>query len=144
PNYHQDQERADQEAIRLQGEQIKKVAKQLEKTAKEKKDDKNAEILRQVALNMHQLGKDAAKNRIDKKQMLLKLGDLQKQMKDAQEKFAGGGKAEKSLDRVASDLRNAADEKMKRGDAATSRQLRQMADNLDRKDMEGAKRQLEE
>ena len=61
------------------------MAKELEKTAKDKKDDKNAEILRQISKNMRQLGKDASRNRVDKKQMMLKLGDLQKQMKDAQD-----------------------------------------------------------
>jgi hypothetical protein len=144
PVFKSAQARADEEAIRLQGEKLKVIAKEMEKTAKEKKGDKNGEILRQISRNMRQLGKDASQNRIDKKKMMLKLGDLQKQMKDAQEKFAGGGKAEKSLEQVAADLQAAAAEKLKRGDAAGARQLQQMADSMSKKDMESAKRQLEE
>lgn len=144
PLFKSQQAAADEEAIRLQGDKVKQVAKQLEKTAKEHKGDKNGEIMRQVAENMRQLGKDASKNRIGKKEMMLKLGDLQKQLKDAQEKTASGGKAEKSLDKVAQGLQAAAQERMKRGDSEGARQLQQMADNLSKQDLDGAKRQLEE
>ncbi|MFN3651751.1 MAG: hypothetical protein ACK47B_19420 [Armatimonadota bacterium] len=145
PIFHTKQELADREAMRTEGERIQQIAKSLEKKAREQRaDDKNAEILRQISQNMKQVGKDAAKNRISKKQALLKMGELQKQLRDAEEKLGGGKPGQKSMDQVAADLQEAANKAAGSGDKEKAKSLQQMAENLSKRDFDGAKRQLEE
>jgi hypothetical protein len=110
---------------------------------KRKGEDDNAEILRRIAQNMKQLGKDQKLGRISKKQAMLQMNELQKQLKDAEEKFTGGGD-KKSWDKVASDLREAAQRQERQGGGEAAKALQRMAENVQKRDMDGAKRQLEE
>jgi hypothetical protein len=146
PIFHSTQERIDREVMRSEGARIQRVAKEIEKKlgAKKKDGDKNAEIMRRIAQNMKQLGKDQEKGRISKKQALLKMNALQKAMKRAENEAAGSQNASKPMDRVSSDLRQAASKEAKKGNSEMARQLEQMADNIDKKDLEGAKKQLEQ
>jgi hypothetical protein len=143
PIFQSAQDRIDREVMRTEGTRIQQVAKEVEKKAKKQKGDEDGEILRRIAQNMRQLGKDQERGRISKKQAMLKMNELQKQLKDAENRVAGG-RAEKSLDQVTADLRAAADRQRQRGNGEAARQMQQMADNLQKRDFEGAKRQLEE
>jgi len=136
------QDKADQEAMKLQGEQIQAVAKKLQNQVK-KGDDKNGEILRRVAQNMSQLGKDQKLGRVSKKQAMLQLNDLQKQLKEAQEK-TGGGSSQKGLDKSIAEMKQAAQRQAQQGNGDASKALQQMAGNLEKRDLDAAKKQLEE
>ena len=145
PIFHSPQDRIDRAVMAAQGEQLQRVAKELEKKAKKaEKEDENAEILRRVAREMKQLGKDQEKGRISKKQAMLKLNDLQKQVKEAQNDQNGGGKSQKPMDQVANQLQDAAQKHERSGNPEGARQLKQMADNIGKKDFDAAKKQLEE
>lgn len=143
PLFKSAQERMDREAMRTQGALIQKVAKNIERKAGEKKDDENAAILRRIARNMKQLGKDQERNRISKKQAMLQMNELQKQLREARQKF-GGGDARKSLEKAAAELQQMAQRQQQRGSGENARALQQMSNNLKSKDFEGAKKQLEE
>ncbi len=144
PFFRSPQDRIDQEAMRLQGAQMQKVAKDLEKQIARQKDDPNGEILRRVAREMQRLGKDQARGRVPKKQALLKMNELQRQLKEAGEKMGGSGRASKSTDAAADEMKQAAERARRQGDQERARQLEQMADNLKKKDFDGARKQLEQ
>jgi hypothetical protein len=144
PIFHSPQDRLDRAVMQTQGAQLQRVAKELEKEAKKRsKEDENGEILRRVSREMKQLGKDQEKGRISKKQAMLKLNDLQKQVKEAQN-GQNGGKSQKPMNQVANQLQDAAQKNERGGNQEGARQLKQMADNLEKKDFDAAKRQLEE
>jgi len=141
--FHSTQERMDREAMRLQGEKIQQVAKHLEKELARKGGEKNDEILRRVAQNMKQLGKDQKLGRISKKQAMLAMNELQKQLKDTENR-ASGGKSQKSLDRSVAEMMQASRRQSAQGNSENARALQQMAQSLSKRDLENAKRQLEE
>jgi len=143
PIFHSRQERLDAEAMKAEGVKIQQLAKAVEKKAMKKEGDKNDAIVRRIAQNMKQLGKDLARNRIPKKQAMLQMNELTKQLKDAESKVAGGT-SQKSMDKVASDLMQEALKQHQSGNSDAARALQQMAQNLEKRDLEGAKRQLEE
>lgn len=144
PLFHSKQDRLDAEVMKQEGTRLQKLAKSLEKKVAEKKEkDSNDEIMRRVAKEMQKLGKDQARTRISKKQALLAMNDLQKQIKEEENKIAGGP-AGKSMDKVSSDLKAAADRQKQQGAPDGGKALKQMADNLDKKDFDAAKKQLEE
>jgi len=145
PIFHSKQDRLDREVMQREGTKIQAVAKALEKRAQEQKkeDEKNAEILRRIAENMKQLGKEQARGRITKKQALLKMNELQEQLKDNEEKIAGG-KAEKSLEQVAAEMADSAKKQSRSGNKENAEELQRMAENLQKRDFDAAKKQLEE
>lgn len=145
PLFHSRQEQLDREAMRKEGQRIQRVAKAIEtKLPKKKSKDENEEIIRRVAAEMKKLGKDQARGRIGKKQAMLRMNQLQKNLKEAEQKAAGGQSNQKSMDQVAAQLQQAADKQSRQGNSENAKALRQMADNLSKRDLEGAKRQLEE
>lgn len=144
PLFQTPQQRLDREAMRTQGVKIQSIAKEIEKRAKKStKGDENAAIARRIALEMKRFGKDQERGRISKKQAMLKMNELTKQLRDAEDR-ATGGKSQKSLDRVAADLRQAAAKSSQKGNGENAKALQQMAQNLEKRDMDGAKKQLEE
>ncbi len=137
------QERIDREVMRQEGERIQRVAKAMEKRASERKgDEKNDAILRRVAAEMKRLGKDQARNRISKKQALLRMNELQKQLKEAEN--ASGLGAPKSLDAAAKELQASAERQAQKGNGEASNALKKMAENLQKRDFDAAKQQLED
>lgn len=143
PVFQSTQEKLDREAMRAQGEKIQRVAKAIEQQAKKKKgEDENQAIVRRIAHNMKQLGKDQEKNRISKKQAMLKLNELAKQLKESEEKM--GPKAQKTLDTVAAELQQAAQSQLDRNNPEAAKALKKMAESLGKRDFDAAKRQLEE
>jgi hypothetical protein len=137
--FHSHQEQKDAEAIRLQGEQLQSVAKQLEKKLP-KGSDENQAIMALIAQQMKQLGKDMKNNRVPKKVAMLKANALQKDLKEAENRL--GMKGDKSADKVAADLQDAARQKDARGDKDAANALRQMAQNVSKRDMDAAAKQL--
>jgi hypothetical protein len=142
PLFQRAQARVDREVMQKEGERIRQVAKEIEKKAAKKGGDTNDEIMRRIAREMQQLGKEQSKNRISKKQAMLKMNELQKQLKEAES--AAGNNSQKSLDKVATDLQDAASRQSERGNQESAKALQQMADNLKNRDFDGAKKQLEE
>lgn len=139
PVFHSRQEQMDREAIRMEGERLQRVAKQIEKKLP-KGSDENAAILRRVQQQMKQLGKDMKNNRIPKKLAMLKANELQKELKEAENRLGRNGG--KSTDRVAADLRDAARQKEAAGDKQAAEALRKMAESISQKDMDAAAKQL--
>lgn len=144
PIFHSKQERLDAQVMKNEGSRLQKVAKQVEAKLKEKKEkESNDEILRKVAKEMQKLGKDQARARVSKKQAMLAMNDLQKQIKEEENKLAGGP-AGKSMEKVTADLKAAADKQTKQGGNDAGKTLKQMAENLDKRDFDAAKQQLED
>lgn len=144
PIFQSAQARADRAAMAVEGERIRKIGKELQKKAEDRpKGDENAEILRKVAQEMQRLGNGQARNRIDKKTALLKLNELQKQVKEAEHK-ARGQEAPKSLEAASKELRRLASTPAGEAPNPNAAALRKMAENLDKKDLDAAARQLEE
>jgi hypothetical protein len=144
PVFSSPQEKLDRAAMRIEGERLQQVAKELEKKLDpEKRDDENEEILKQIARNMKQLGKDQERGRISKKQAMLEMNDLQKQLREALDKNPTAG-AGKSLEQVASAMQDAARRQKQGGNEEAARSLTSMAENLEKRDFEGARRQLED
>jgi hypothetical protein len=143
PVFHTPQDRIDRAEMQNTGAKIQQVAKEMEKKARKRQDDKNSEILHRIAREMKQLGKDQERNRISKKQAMLRMNDLQKQVKEA-ESQPGSGNSQKSMDKVARELRDAAKRQAQRGNPEAQQALNRMADNMEKRDFDGAKKQLEE
>ncbi len=144
PIFHSKQERLDAQVMKNEGTRLQKVAKQVEAKLKEKKEkESDEEILRRVAKEMQKLGKDQAKSRVSKKQAMLAMNDLQKQIKEEENKLAGGP-AGKSMEKVTADLKAAADKQTQQGSNDAGKTLKQMAENLDKRDFDAAKQQLED
>jgi len=144
PIFHSKQERLDAEVMKQEGTRLQKLAKTLEKKVAEKKEkDSNDEIMRKVAKEMQKLGKDQARARVSKKQALLAMNDLQKQIKEEENKLTGGS-ASKSMEKVASEMKASADRQKQTGAPDGGKALKQMAENLEKKDFDAAKKQLED
>ena len=98
------QERA---ALKKQGERLVKLARRLERRPPPR-DVTTKKVLKQVALNLKALGKDMQTARITRKQALVKLNKLEKQVKAAQSNLGGSGRG-KSLAKAAEELQTAQD-----------------------------------
>jgi len=145
PLFQSKQAQLDREAMRKEGQRIQRVAKEIEKKLPKKKTAaEDEEIVRKVAAEMKKLGKDQAQGRIGKKQAMLRMNQLQKNLKEAEQKAGGGQKAEKSMEQVTNQLQQAADKQRDQGNTEQARALSQMAQNVANKDMEAAKKQLED
>lgn len=142
--FHSRQDLLDRKAMQDEGVRIQQIAREVEKKLPKKSQNENEEILRRVAAEMKKLGKDQSLGRMPKKAALLKMNELQKQLKETERKMPGAGNATKSMEKVSSDLRQAAEKADRQGSGEAAKSLRQMADHVDKKDFEGAKRQLEE
>ena len=144
PVFHSKQEIAEQKAMTEAGKKIRKLAKELEKRGLSEKTD--AQIAKQIAKNLEKLGRSQELNRISKKQAMLQMNDLMKQLKQLENKMSPDGKG-RSLQDVAKRLRQGsrgAGNGKKGGAQANQQQLQQMADALDRKDLDAAAKQLED
>lgn len=143
--FHSRQEQLDREAMRREGARIQRVAKAIEaKLPKKNAKDENAAIARRVAAEMKKLGKDQARGRIPKKQAMLRMNELQKTLKEAEQKASGGQNNQKSMEQVAAQLQQSAEQQSQQGNNENAKALKQMAENVSKQDREGAKRQLEE
>lgn len=133
-------QRAENEAIKAEGERIVHIAKEMRKAA----DKQNIAVAQRVAQNMEQLGKQMRSGQIGKKAALVKLNKLTKDVKEAQKALAAKT-AKKSLAQAAEELKNAAkgaasDPK----DADAAKRLKEMADALAKNDMDQAAKLLQQ
>ena len=132
--------RAEKAAIRKQGEQIEKLAKDYKKRDLER----NSQIAKRIAANMQALGQEMRRGRISKKQAMLRMGRLTKEMKDAQRQMAMANMP-RSLDQAALDMKKASENALRRGaNPGGAKMMADMARALENKDFQGAAQLLQQ
>ena len=144
PILHSKEAQEEKKIVAEQGAKLEEVAK---KQLKDKKPgDNNAEIMRRILENQKALGEEMRRGRLTKKQAMLKMQDLMKQMKEQQAKLGAnsGTQPTKSLDEAAKELQKQATEQAAKGKNESAKALADMARALQNKDGKEAGRQLEE
>jgi len=132
--------RAQQAAIKKEGERIEKLAKEYKK----RDVQRNSEIARRIAANMQALGQEMRRGRISKKQAMLRMGHLSKELKEAQRQMALANMP-RSLDQAAADLKKQAEAAMRPGtNPAGAKMMAEMARALENKDFQGAAQLLQQ
>jgi len=132
--------RAQQAAIKKEGERIEKLAKEYKK----RDVQRNSEIARRIAANMQALGQEMRRGRISKKQAMLRMGHLSKELKEAQRQMALANMP-RSLDQAAADLKKQAEAAMRQGtNPAGAKMMAEMARALENKDFQGAAQLLQQ
>lgn len=132
--------RAEKQAIKQQGAQIEKLAKEYQKHSPQK----NSQITKRIAANMRALGKEMQRGRISKKQAMLRMGRLTKQMRDAQRQLAIANMP-RSLDQAAQDLKKQSEASLRQGaNPAGAKMMADMARALENKDYQAAAQQLQQ
>jgi hypothetical protein len=128
------QVRAEKLAMKKEGVRIEKLAKDYKKRGPQK----SSEITKRISANMQALGKEMRRGRISKKQAMLRMSRLSKEMRDAQRQLAVAN-TPRSLDQAAQDLKKAAEASMRRGaNPAGAKMMADMARALENKDYEAA------
>lgn len=132
--------RAEKAAMKQEGERIEKLAKDTRKRAAQR----NADITKRIAANMQALGKEMRRGRISKKQAMLKMGRLTKEMKEAQRQLAVAN-APRSLEQAADQLKKSAENAQRQGaNPMAAKMMADMANALGNKDYEAAAKQLQQ
>jgi hypothetical protein len=132
--------RAEKAAMKKEGERIEKLAKDTKKRAAQK----NADITKRIAANMQALGKEMRRGRISKKQAMLKMGRLSKEMKEAQRQVAMAN-TPRSLEQAADKLSKAAENAQRQGaNPMGAKMMADMANALGKKDYEAAAKMLQQ
>src|SRR5688500_5818566 len=125
PVFHSEQERADREVMKREGTKIQKIAKEIEKKLPKKHASEDEELAKKIARNMKALGRDQEKGRISKKQAMLKMNELQKELKELDNQRSASGGQQKSMENVAADMRDAAGKHDRAGKAELAKSTRQ-------------------
>ncbi len=134
PWFQSPAKRAEREAMKVEGARIVRVAREMRKHAEAKKVD----LARQVARNLEQLGKEMRAGRLTKKQSLVKLHKMTKELAEAQKKLAGMP-AGKSLAKAAEELKKSAKDAQAGAQSPEgAKRLKEMAEALSRNDMDKA------
>ena len=132
--------KADRAAIKKEGDRIERLAKEYRK----REVPRNAEIAKRIAANMQALGQEMKRGRVGKKQAMLRMGRLSKEMRDAQRQMAMAN-TPRTLDQAAQDLKKSADLAQKRGaNPAGAKMMADMAHALDNKDYQAAAQLLQQ
>jgi hypothetical protein len=132
--------RAEKAAIKKEGERVQKLAKDYKK----RDVHKNSEIARRIAANMQALGKEMRRGRVSKKQAMLRMSRLSKEMRDAQRQIAMASMP-RSLDQAAQDLKKASEASLRRGaNPLAARMTADMARALENKDYQAAAQMLQQ
>ncbi|NLC59471.1 MAG: hypothetical protein GX774_21750 [Armatimonadetes bacterium] len=140
PRFQSARERAERAAMRAEGERIVRVAKELRQTL----DARHADLNRRLAHNLEQLGKGMQAARIGKKEALVRLHKLTREVTAAQRQQALAG-GTRSLSRAGEALKQAARAaEAKASSPEAGQRLRQMGEALRRGDTEQAARLLQE
>jgi hypothetical protein len=107
PIFQSPRERAERAAVRREGERIVRIAKELEQRAAAKRLDQT----RRAANQLHALGRQMQRGRLDKQKALIKVAKLTEQIKRSQQALAQAapGEAPKSLPAAGRDLQKALD-----------------------------------
>jgi hypothetical protein len=93
-----------------QGQELRALAKQAVKAAA----PENKEIMKRVALNMDRLGKKLESGRLTRKQAMLAVNKLTKDIKDAQDKMAAKTASKKSVADASNELKSASSDLAKK------------------------------
>jgi hypothetical protein len=132
--------RAEKAAIKKEGERIEKLAKDYKK----RDVQRNSEIAKRIAANMQALGQEMRRGRISKKQAMLRMGRLTKELKDAQRQVAMANMP-RSLDQAALDMKKASENALRRGaNPGGAKMMADMARALENKDFQGAAQLLQQ
>jgi hypothetical protein len=132
--------RAEKQAMRTEGKRIEKLAKEYRRHDAQK----NSEITRRIAANMQALGREMRRGRVGKKQAMLRMGRLSKEMRDAQRQLALANMP-RSMDQAAQDLKRSAENAQRRGaNPAGAKMLADMALALENKDYQAAAQMLQQ
>jgi hypothetical protein len=132
--------RAQKAAMKQQGEQIEKLAKDYKKRV----GQKNADITKRIAANMQALGKEMRRGRISKKQAMLRMSKLSKEMRDAQRQLAMANMP-RSLDQAAQVLKKQAENTQRQGgNPMAAKMMADMAKALENKDYDAAAKTLQQ
>jgi hypothetical protein len=140
PFFHSPRERAEQAAMADAGKRYQEAAREIER--QRTGDPSRDQILRRVALNLRQLGRDQERGRLTKKEALLRANQLQKTLKEA-ERQLGVPPSSKSLEQTADELRKAAERQAQAGNPEMARSLERMSQALQRGDAAAAQRELD-
>jgi hypothetical protein len=139
PIFQTPQKRAERSAMKREGDKLQVLAKDPTK----RKGDKNADIERRILQQMQHLGKDMKRGQVSKKQAMLRMDRLTKEVKQQQQQLALAN-SPKSLDRAAEQMKHSAAEMKKQGSPDSSKALGDMAKSLEKRDLETAARQLKQ
>ncbi len=134
PMFQSPKERMERAQIKKQGEEIVRVAKEMQKAATANKLD----LAKRISRNMELLGKDMMRNRLTKKQALMQMHKLDKQMAAAMKKLQTPEARKLSADAL-KDMKKAADsmpDDLKKTELG--KMMQQMAEAAARKDFRKA------
>lgn len=102
PRFQSDIRRAEIAVMKREGKKLQKLANE----AKKQSSPKNKEIAQQVALNMKKLGKKLETGRMNRKQAMVALKKLSKEIQTAQDKIAENNKPGKTMEQAARELKD--------------------------------------
>jgi hypothetical protein len=132
------QQQAEKAALKREGAKLQRLAKETLR----RKSPTNAEINRRVAENMRHLGREMERGRVNKKQAMLALGKMTKELREEQRRMALGA-SPKSLERAAAEMkRAAADPRLSPGGAGQV--MKDVAQALEQRNFEAAAKALGE
>jgi hypothetical protein len=140
PFFHSDRERAEQAAMADAGKMYQEAARELERHRTG--DPSRDEILRRVAANLKQLGREQQRGRISKKEALLRANQLQQAIREAERRL-GARPNSKSLEQAAAELQQAADRQAKAGNQEMARSLQELSRALSQGDLGAAQREFD-
>jgi len=131
--------RAEKAALRKEGERIVPMAREL----KAKATDKKLDLSKRVAQNLEKLGLDMKKGRLTKKQAMVKMNRLSKELQEAHRQIARTNSG-KSLDKAIKEMKSLkAIEEAGMSKSEALQKLAEAAKALERKDYDAAARALE-
>jgi hypothetical protein len=122
------------------GRQYQQIARELER--KSAGNPSRDDILRRIARNLKQLGRDQERGRLSKKEALVRANELQKAMKEA-ERELGVPPGSRTLEEAGAELQKAADRQARAGNPEMARRLQQMSEALANGDIAAAQRALD-
>ena len=95
--------RAEVRVMKREGARLRELAKEAIKRV----SPENRQIVRRVALNMERLGKRLESGRMTRKQAMLSLAKLSKDIKDTQDRLAAKAAGQKPMSQAVKDMRDA-------------------------------------
>jgi hypothetical protein len=131
------QQQAEKAALKREGAKLQRLAKETLR----RHNATNAEITRRVAENMRHLGTEMQRGRVNKKQAMLALGKMTKELREQQRQMALGA-SPKSLERAAAEMKRAAADPRLAGQGTAGRAMADVAKALEQRDFDAAAKAL--
>lgn len=133
------QKRAERAALGREGTKLQALTKEPSRRSA----DRGAEIERRILQQMHNLGKDMKRGQVSKKQAMLRMDRLTREIQQEQRQLALAN-APKPLDRAAEQMKQSADAMKRQGNGDAAKALDEMAKALQEKNLEAAAQQLKQ